>query len=142
MKKCTSFEEEKGTRYVQGNVYFSIIVFSFLLPTKPCLRFILICFTWEIKGFYWSSLENVVDFRDVMDLSPNILARNKNFKKRRPCFVDEKAPITTTLIFSCNWKTLVPFCLREKRPENVFLTLIKNYCKIMQKKKFCHPEQQ
>ena len=38
-----------------------------------------------------------------------------------------------TLISSCHWKTLVPFCLRKKRPENAFLTLIVNYRKIIQK---------
>ena len=35
-------------------------------------------------------------------------------------FVDERALITMTLISSCQWKTLVPFCLRKKRPKNVF----------------------
>ena len=41
--------------------------------------------------------------------------------------------ITTTLISSCHWKTLVPFCLRKKRPENEFLTkqwiIAKSYLK-------------
>ena len=37
--------------------------------------------------------------------------------------------ITTTLISSCHWKTLVPFCLRKKIPENAFLTLTVNYRK-------------
>ena len=50
-------------------------------------------------------------------------------------FVDERALITMTLISSCQWKTLVPFCLRKKRPENAFLTLIVNYQKIVQKNK-------
>ena len=35
-------------------------------------------------------------------------------------FADERALITTTLISSCYWKTLVPFWLREKRPETHF----------------------
>ena len=48
--------------------------------------------------------------------------------------VRERALITTTLISSCHWKTLVPFCLRKKRPENAFLKLIGNYRKIVQKK--------
>ena len=48
--------------------------------------------------------------------------------------VRERALITTTLISSCHWKTLVPFCLRKKRPENAFLKLIVNYRKIVQKK--------
>ena len=43
--------------------------------------------------------------------------------------------ITTTLIFSCHWKTLVPFSLRKKRPKNAFLTMTVNYRKIVQKKK-------
>ena len=76
LKKCASFEEQKRTRYLRGNVYFGIIVFSCLLSTKLCLRFLLICFDREIEGFYQSSLGNEVDFRDIMNVSPNILAKN------------------------------------------------------------------
>ena len=50
-------------------------------------------------------------------------------------FVDERVLMTTTLKSSCHWKTLVPFCLRKKKPGNVFLTLIVNYRKIVQKNK-------
>ena len=117
MKKCTGAEELKGTRYVRGNVYFGIIVFSCLSSTTPCLRFLLIgffCFAREIKGFYQSSLGNEVDFRDIMNVSPIILAKNSNSKKLRHGFVDERAPITTTLISSCHWKTLAPFYLLVK----------------------------
>ena len=57
-------------------------------------------------------------------------------------FVDERALIRTKLISSCHWKTLVPFCLRKKRPENAFLTLIVNYRKIVQKYKLCYSKQQ
>ena len=142
LKICTSFEEQKGTGYTRENIYFGIIIFSYLSSTKPCLRFLLNCFVREIKGFYQSSLENEVDFRDIMNVSPNILAKNQNFKKLRHSFVDERALITTTLISSCHWKTLVPFCLRKKRPENAFLTLTVNYRKIVQKNKLCHSKQQ
>ena len=76
LKKCTTFEEQKGTRYIRGNVYFGIIIFSCLSSTKVCLRFILICFDREIKGFYQSSLGNEVDFTDIVNVSPNILAQN------------------------------------------------------------------
>ena len=137
LKKCTNFEEQKGTRYIRGNVYFGIIVFSCLSSTKWCLRFLLICFAREIKGFYQSSLGNEVDFTDIMNVSPNILAKNQNFKKLRDGFVDQKALITTTLISSCHWKTLVPFCLRKKRPKTALLTLTVNYRKIVQKNKLC-----
>ena len=57
-------------------------------------------------------------------------------------FVDKRGMITTTLTSSCHWKILVPFCLRKKRPENVFLTLTVYYCEIVKKNKSCHLKQQ
>ena len=77
MKKCTTFEEQKGARFIRGNVYFGIIIFSCLSSTKMGLRFLLICFDQEIKGFYQSSLENEDDFTDIMNVSPNALAKIK-----------------------------------------------------------------
>ena len=99
-------------------------------------------FAREIKDFYQSSLGNEVDFRDIMNVSPNILAKNSNFKKVRHRFVDENALMTVTIISSCHWETLLPFCSRNKRSENVFLALIVNYHKIVQKNKFCCSKQQ
>ena len=124
MKKCASFEEEKGARYIWDS-YYGIIIFRCLSSTKPCLRFLLNYFARKIKGCYKSSLGNEVDFRDIMNVFPNILAL-----------------ITTTLMSSYHLKTLVPFCLRRKRPENAFLTLIVNYFKIVQKNKLCYSKQQ
>ena len=76
LKNFTSFEEQRGTRYVRGHVYFGIFAFGCLSPTNPCLRFLLICFAREIKGFYQSSLGNEIDFTDIMNVSQNILAKN------------------------------------------------------------------
>ena len=76
LKKCSSLEEQIGTRYIRGNVYFGITVRNWLSSTNSCLRFLFICFAREIKGFYRSSLGNEVDFTDIMNVSPNILARN------------------------------------------------------------------
>ena len=142
MEKCTSFEEQKSTRYIRRNIYLGIIVFSYLSSTKTFLRFLLICFARETKGFYQSSFGNEVDFRDIMNISRNILTKNWNFKKLRQDFVDERALIIMTLISSCHWKTLVLFSLRRKRPENAFLTLTVNYRKILQENELCHPKQQ
>ena len=50
--------------------------------------------------------------------------------------------IKTTLISSCHWKTLVPFRLQKKKPENGLLTLTVNYHKVVQKNKLCHSKQQ
>ena len=100
-----------------------------------------ISFDREIEGFYQSSLGNEVDFTDIMNVSLNILAKNWNFKKLKHGFVDKRAVITTALKSSCHRKTLVPFCLQKKRPENAFLTLTVNYCKIEQKNKLYHSKQ-
>ena len=142
MKKWNNFEEKKGTSYIWEKVYFGIIIFSCLSSAKPCLRFLLNCFVREVKVFLQSSLGNEVDFRDTMNFSPNTLAKNENFKKMRHGFINERVLITTTLISSCHWKTLVTFCLRKKIPENVLLTLIVNYRKIVQKNKLCYSKQQ
>ena len=53
-------------------------------------------------------------------------------------FVDERVLITTIFISSCHWKTLAPFYLPKKRPENAFWPLIVTYCKILQKNKLCY----
>ena len=111
MKKYISFEGQKGTGYVGENIHFRIYVFSSVLFTKQCLRFLLICFVREIKGFCHSSLGNEVDFGDILNVPPYILAKNYNFKNLRHDFVEERAPITTTLITPFHWKTLVPFSL-------------------------------
>ena len=135
MKESTSFEEQKGTRYIRENVFnFGIIVFSCLSSAKPCLIFLLNCFVREIKAFYQSSLGNEVDFRDV---SPNIY-----IKKVRHGFLDQRVQITMTSISFCHWKTLVPFCFRKKRPENAFFTLIVTYRKSVQTRKLGHSKQQ
>ena len=97
LKKCINFEDQKGTRYIQGNVYICIMVFSYLSSTKPCLRFLLNCFLREIKGFYQSSFENEVDFRDIINVSLNISAKTQNFKKLRHGFVDERAMIKNNI---------------------------------------------
>ena len=55
-----------------------------------------------------------------MIVSPDILAKNQNFKKLIHTFVNEIVLKTKTLISSCPWKTLVLFSLRKKRPENAF----------------------
>ena len=74
--KCVNFEEQKGTRYIWGDVYIGIIVFSCLSSTKACLRFVFNFFVREIKGFYQSSFRNEVDFRDIINVFPNIFAEN------------------------------------------------------------------
>ena len=80
--------------------------------------------------FHFSQKENLKKFK------------NQSFKKLRHGFVDKSTMITATLITSSHWKTLAPFCLRNKRPENTFLILTVIYHKIMRKNTLCHLKQQ
>ena len=57
-----------------------------------------------------------------MNVSPNILAKNQNFRKVRHGFVDERALITTTLISSCHWKPLYLFVCERKDLKRIFNT--------------------
>ena len=75
LKKGTSFEEPKGTRYI-GETFILALLSSAVFRVQNCLRFLLICFAREIKGFYQSSSGNKVDLTDIMNVSPNILAKN------------------------------------------------------------------
>ena len=134
--ECTSFEEQKG-RGIFGETFTLALLSSAVFHLKIRVSdFFLICFAREIKGFYQSSLENEVNFRGIMNVSPNILTKNWNFKKLRQDFVDKRAMITTTLTFSYHRKTLVPFYLRKKIPENAFLTLTVNYPTCLLKKNY------
>ena len=67
--------KSKKVQSISEKVYFGII-FSCLSSTKLCFRFLLNFFVQEIKGFYQSSIGNEVYFRDIMNVSPNILAKN------------------------------------------------------------------
>ena len=54
---------------------------------------------------------------------PKYLGSKLKFQKLRNGFVDERALKTTTVISSCHWKTLVPFCLqKEKTWKHIFST--------------------
>ena len=94
---------------------------SFVYKTVPQISFKL-CFSGD-KKLLSEVLRKWGWFRDTMNVSLNILAKNQNFKKLKNCFVDERAMIKTTLISSCHWKTCVPFCLPKKILENALLTL-------------------
>ena len=82
LKKCSSFERAKrykiySRKSLLRHYRLQLSVFyRLLLSTKLYFRFILICFAQEINRFYQSSLENEVDFTDIMNVSPNILAKN------------------------------------------------------------------
>ena len=62
-----------------------------------------IFFAWDIKGFYQSSSGNKVDFRDIMNVSRNILSKNLKFPKDETRF--------------CKWKST------NNSKINIFLSL-------------------
>ena len=50
-EKCTNFEKQKGTRYKKHLFWNYRFQLSFVYK---CLRFLLICFAWEMRCFYQS----------------------------------------------------------------------------------------
>ena len=71
-----AMKSKNVTKYIREIVCYDLIIFSCLSSTKSCLRFLLSGFVRKIKGFYQSSLGNEVDFRDIKNVSQNILAKN------------------------------------------------------------------
>ena len=142
MKKCASFEEQKIVyKLYSGKRLFWHYCQQLPFVYKAFLIFLLICFNRVARGFYQSSVRNDVDFRDIMNVSQNILVKNQNFKNLRLNFVDKRALVTRKVISSCHWKNHVTFCLQKKKPENAFSTV--TVLKITRScRKRCHPKQQ
>ena len=134
LKKCNSFEQQKVTRYIWGNIYLDIIVFCCPWSTKPCFRFPITCFVWETKGFYQSSLGNEIDFTDVINISPNILVKIKIKKNWDTVLYMKEQWLQQHECLPVTRKPMYLF-LCKKKPENAFLTLTVNYRKIVQKTK-------
>ena len=102
--------------------YFGIIVFSCLSSTQLCLRFLLICFDREIKGFGQSSLGNQFDFRDIMNVSPYILAKIK-FQKTETLFCCWKGADNGDINIFLSLKNPCTFLLaKEKTWKRIFNT--------------------
>ena len=121
--------------------WYYYLQLSFVYKTVSQISFKLFCL--GDKRLLSEFLRKWAWFKGHTERFPKYLVKKWNFKKLRHGFVDERALITTKLISSFHWKTLVPFCLQKKRPVNAFLTLIVNYRKIMlSKNKLCHSKQQ
>ena len=124
LKTCPLALKSKKVEDIFGNTF----IFSFVYKTVSQISF---------KLFFSGDKRLLSDFLREWGW---FQGHNERFKKLRHGFVHETALITTALISSCHWKTLVPFCLRKKRLENAFLTLIVNYRKIVQENKLYHPK--
>ena len=121
MKKCTSFEEQKGTRYIWGNVYFGIIVFSWLSSTKLCqISCNLFCsgdkrlLSEFLRSWRWFQGDN----KTLPQISWMKIKMAKNWD-----FVDEKALIISTLIFSFIGESLYLFAYEGKVLECIFSSI-------------------
>ena len=104
LKKCTSFEEQKGTRYILENIYFGITTFSCLSSTKLCLRFLLNCFVWEITHSltHWSNLFENFFWLFIWQLMNAIPTKNcsillQNNSNSQPGYTRFYLPVSTTL---------------------------------------------
>ena len=124
-----ALKSEKVQCIIRGNVHFGIIVFNCLSPTKLCLRFLLIYFPREIKGFYQGSLGNEVDLTNKMNISPNILPKVKISKNWDTVLYMKEHWLNHINAF-LSLKNHCTFLLAKKKTENAFLTRKVNYRKI------------
>ena len=134
LKKCTSFEEQKSTRYIWKNLYLPL---SFVYKTVTQISFKLFCS--GDKKILSEFLRKWGWFQGYNECFPKYLGEKFQKTETRSC---RGKSTDNNNISSCHWKILAPFCLRKKRPENAFLTLIVNYCKIVQENKLYHSKQQ
>ena len=123
LKKCTSFEEQKRIRYIWGIVYFGIIILSCLSSTKPCIRFLLTCFS---QFFRWKSnnYNNIVIFLSLKNSCTFLLVKEKTWKSifntnselSQNRTEKQIMPIKTTVNWLLNyiWCYFVIDCLIEK----------------------------
>ena len=68
------FLRKRGTSEMSSMVRHTLLSSAVFL--LPYLRFLLIYFAWEMKGFCKSSLGSEVDLRYIINISSNILAKN------------------------------------------------------------------
>ena len=132
MKKCTSCEEQKGTRYIRGNVYFRIIVFSWPLSTKSCPRFILICFAQEIKplsGLLSESPRKWGWFQGHNDRFLKYLGLKLKFQKTETCFCIWKNTDNNDINVFSSLENLCTFLLAE---EKTWKRIFNTNCKVLQ----------
>ena len=110
MKKCTSFEGQKGTRYIWGNVYFGIIVFTCLSSTKACLRFFLNLFYSEDERLLSEFFRKWGWFQGHNECFPQYLGWTLTIQKTKTRF--------------CRWKST------DNNDTNIFLSL-ENPCTLL-----------
>ena len=109
----------KRYKVYPGIIYFDIIVFSSLSSSKSFVKFLNIFLLRRLKAFIRFHEEKSWNHKHGVRF-PKYLSSRLNFRKLRHGFVNERAMITTTLMSSCDWKTLVTFCLQKKIWEYIF----------------------
>ena len=94
-KKCISFEEQKVTSYIRGNIYFGIIVFSCLSSTNSCF------FRSEDKRLLSEFLKKWGWFQGHNERFLKYLGSELKFQKIETRFID----IWSYLVIVCyDWK--------------------------------------
>ena len=121
LKKCTSFEEQNGTRYIRENVYFGIIIIicllsvkpclRFLLSVKPCLRFLLDCST--NKRLLSEFLRKWGWFQGHYERFPKYLGKKLKFLRTETRFCRWKSTDNNDSDMFLSLENLVPFCERK-----------------------------
>ena len=72
-RNALALKSKKVQGIIRENLILTLLSSAVFRLQNRVLNFF--CFVWEIKGFYQGSLGNEVDFRDIMNVSPNTLAK-------------------------------------------------------------------
>ena len=143
LKKCTSFEERKGTRYVRGKVYFVIVLYTkvyFVYKTISQISFNLFC-SGDIRllseflrkwGWFQGQNESFLKY----------LGQKLEFQNTETQFCRWRSTDNNDINIFLSLKNPCTFLLAKEKTWKCILALIVNYRKIVQKNKLCHPKQQ
>ena len=139
--ECTGFKEEKDKRYIRGNVYFGIIVFSCLSSTETCLRFSLTSLALEISLLSkflrkWSS------FQGHNESFPKYLGWKLKFKKTEARFFGRNSTDNNGINILLSLGNPSTFLLAK---EKIWKRIFNNNSELSQNRtenKLCHPKQQ
>ena len=142
LKKCTSFEEQKGRRYIGGNVYFSIycLQLSFLYKIMSQISFNLFCS--GDKRLSSEFLSKRGWFQGLNERFPKYLVLKLKFQKTETRICRRKSTDNDDINIFLSLENPCTFLLaKEKTWKRIFDTNseLSHNCA---EKKLCHPKQQ
>ena len=124
-----------------GLLWYCFLELSFVYKIVSQFLFNLLCFSDKRFLSKFMKIWSWFQRHDVC-FPENIDSRLKFKKKTEALLCRWNSNDCNDVKSSCHWKTLVPFCLRKTKPENLFLKRTVNCRKVIQKSNLYYLEQQ